>query len=147
MMWLALGCAPPTKTEGLPSVSFIFPQSRTDVVVCPDFLVSVDIDDWEVVMYEDGQEAEEAARTGHWHLRDASGEYLAIASESWVPISLEDDFSTPELVVITAHLANHDHNELDPREYPDSEATAEFMVGDTEDCVGGGNGTTDTAGY
>jgi hypothetical protein len=149
VLWMvAWGCAPPPLSgDVLPSISFIFPQSRTDITVCPSFLASVDVRNWSIVPYEEGQTGEESERLGHWHLRDSGGDYLAIATEQWTPITLSGDFTVPTLAVITAHLANHDHNELNTVTYPDSTATAEFMVGDTADCIGGGGGMDTSVGY
>ena len=156
---LALACQPPPLVEdtaseiedieALPSLAFIFPQSAgEETVYCPDLVVAVDIDNWEVVMYKDGQEAEEGQ--GHWHLKDSSGDYLAVATEVWWPVSLgaAEDFMVPTFTVINAILANHDHNELNTAVYPDAAATAEIWVGAIEGCIGGGGGSSDTgSGY
>lgn len=142
---LLVACAPPPLDASmLPSIEFVFPESRNDIVICPDFVVTVDIDNWDVQPYRDDQTAEEELRRGHWHLRDELGEYISISVETWVEVNLEGDFETPELTVFTAHISNHDHNELNPLLYPNSVATAEFLVGNTADCVGAPRGGEDT---
>lgn len=140
MLWmLILGCAPPPLDGAdLPSVSFVFPESRTDVVVCPNFMVTVDVDNWDIVIYEQGQESQQESRIGHWHLLDAGEDPIAFVTERWVQVSLDGDFSEPTPTVLKARLANNDHTELNLSDFPDATATAEFLVGDVEDCVGGG---------
>ncbi len=159
---LALACQPPplpevvTDTaedgsdddEALPSLSFVFPQSASDATVyCPDLIFAVDIDNWEVVPYKDGQQAEEGR--GHWHLKDSTGKYLAVATDSWWPVSIgpAEDFPVPTFTVLNAVLANHDHNELNTAVYPDAAATLEIYVGAVEGCIGGGGGTDTGLGY
>jgi hypothetical protein len=153
---LALACQPPplpvdtatSSEEALPSISFIFPQSADqDVVYCPDLVVAVDIDNWEVVMYKDGQTAEEGR--GHWHLKNSNGDYLAVATDVWWPVSIGpmEDFTEPTFTVINAVLANHDHNELNTAVYPNAAATAEIWVGAVEGCIGGGGGSDTGLGY
>ena len=136
-------------TEALPSLSFIFPQSagKESVVYCPDLVVAVDIDNWDVVEYKDGQSAEEGR--GHWHLKDSAGNYLAVATSEWWKVSIgpAEDYPTPTFTVLNAVLANHDHNELNTAVYPDAAATAEIYVGAVEGCVGGGGGSDTGLGY
>ena len=145
----ALPDTTPDTTEALPSLSFIFPQSTgVDTVYCPDLVVAMDIDNWEVTASEDGQAAEEGR--GHWHLKDSTGNYLAVATESWWPVSIgaPEDFPKPTFTVLSAVLANHDHNELNTAVYPDAAATAEIWVGAVEGCIGGGGGGSDSGmGY
>jgi len=148
---LSFACQPPplpaavTDTAGgedsLPSLSFIFPQSAgDDTVYCPDLVFAVDIDNWDVVPYEDGQQAEDGR--GHWHLKDSTGTYLAVATDTWWPVSIgpAEDFPVPTFTVLNAVLANHDHNDLNTAIYPDAAATLELYVGAVEGCIGGGSG-------
>lgn len=140
-------CQPPPLTEApaTPSLSFIFPQSASqETLYCPDMVVAVDIDNWELTMYQDGQEAEEGR--GHWHLKDSTGNYLAVATEAWWSVSLgaASDYSEPTFVVINAILANHDHNELNTAVYPNAAATAEIWVSAEDGCIGSGSSDEDS---
>lgn len=142
-----LACQPPPLSGDslLPSLSFIFPQSAgKDTLYCPEMVVAVDIDNWELEMYADGQEAEEGR--GHWHLKDSAGNYLAVATEEWWSVSLGDasDFEQPTFVVINAVLANHDHNELNTAVYPNAAATAEIWVSAEDGCIGSGSSAADS---
>ena len=137
---LAQGCAPPplpAEDTGTPppevSIQFLFPESRDDVVVCPDMVVVVDVDGWEMGT-PDGE-----GSPGHWHLKDASGTFMMAASDPWLHVSLGTDaeYPAPKLTSLSAALATYDHNELSTVAHPGSTATTEFLVGATEDCVGG----------
>ncbi|MEL6344796.1 MAG: hypothetical protein AAFV53_16885 [Myxococcota bacterium] len=140
LLWMMLGCQPPPGGE--PSVTFVFPQSRDDIVVCPQFVVSVDIDNFSVVDVDPALEDE--AGEGHWHL--AGDGIYEVVTDSFIELDLQGDFSTdPVLTSITAHLAFHNHNELNTAEFPDALATAEFLVADTTDCVGDGRAEDDTS--
>jgi hypothetical protein len=140
-------CQPPPLSgdSALPSLSFIFPQSASDeTLYCPEMVVAVDIDNWELEMYENGQGPEEGR--GHWHLKDSAGNYLAVATEEWWSVSLGDasDFDEPTFVVINAVLANHDHNELNTAVYPNAAATAEIYVSAEDGCIGSGSSAADS---
>jgi hypothetical protein len=152
---LIFACQPPplpdtdtTSTEdGQPSLSFVFPQSAgPETVYCPDLIVAVDIDNWEVV---DETENDAEDGRGHWHLRDSTGEYIAVATAEWWPVTLgpPEDFPIATFTVINAVLANHDHNELNTAVYPKAAATAEIYVGAIEGCVGGGGSSDTGMGY
>ena len=149
-LWTLLGCEPPPLSNlesGEPRISFIFPDS-SDVVVCPNFMVAVSIDSFTVDPDNVGSDNNQDG-VGHWHLRDANGDYIVATASLWVEVSMgpEEDFLTPTFTGLSAHLAENNHNELNTALYPDSFATAEFTVGATEDCVGGGSGGSTDTGY
>jgi len=134
MSALLIGCAPPPLPEAsLPAVSFLFPESRDDVVYCPDMVIVVGISDYEIGAPDDDD------TLGHWHLRDDSGAFLLAAMEPWVSFTFgpDEDFREPRLTSISAALASSDHTELNTAVYPDASASAEFFLGATVDCVGG----------
>lgn len=139
----ALGCAPPalpsdtgaTAATG-PSIEFIFPTSTLSSPVCSEFVVAVDIDGFNV---EDPAPEEGVVDgRGHWHLDDdITGDYI-VAVDPFLEVSADLDGGTERAYRITASLVNLDHTPLDQGRFPDSVATAEFTVSDSDDCVGGG---------
>ncbi|MFT4979496.1 MAG: hypothetical protein ACI8S6_005407 [Myxococcota bacterium] len=105
MSALLLGCAPPLPGTGLPAVSFLFPESRDDIVHCPDMVIVVGISDYEIGAPDD------EGSPGHWHLKDSSGKFLLAAMGSWVSFTFgpDDDFSVPQLTSISGVLAGQSH--------------------------------------
>ena len=131
LLGLLLGCAPPALPElgsdQGPSIGIVFPQSRSDITICPNFVVSVDIDGIEMVDFHD--HADNVSGEGHWHLY-IGDTYQNAFSDPWAEASVPEGVTGP--VIIRARLAENDHTESD------IEAAAEIVVGET-DCVGGGN--------
>lgn len=131
----AVACAPPpllADTGGPddePSIQILFPETRTDINVCPSFIVVVAIGGVDVVDFTDMPENQ--AGTGHWHLY-VNNEYKAATASSWYAWDMGAGAEGP--VIINAVLAENDHTEIDVS------ATAEFVV-DEADCVGGGAGS------
>lgn len=136
LMGILAGCAPPPLTEtteaGLPSIDILFPESRDDVVVCPDLVVVVDVDNF--AMGPPGE-----PDLGHWHLKDSGGNFILASSEDWASYTFgpDESFPTPQLTSLSVALAETEHTELNTLEFPDAIATAEFYMGATDDCVGG----------
>ena len=146
LMLMLLACEPPPLPElasdaepKLPSVRFIFPDSNPDDIICPDFIATVDIDNWELDPDKVGDSSKEDG-IGHWHLRDQSDQYLALTAKPWAGVTIPERFyeKGSGIVTMRAVLAYHDHTELDTEVYPDAVATAEFVVADDPDCLGGG---------
>jgi hypothetical protein len=127
---LGAACAPPPLPEGSATrIDILFPEARTDITVCPDFVMVVDIQNLQVIDPEttagnvDGQ--------GHWHLK-IQGEYVGFVNQLWTPVSLGDEANGP--VILTAALADNEHNEIG------IDATTEIIVSSEEGCIGGGGG-------
>lgn len=133
------GCAPPALPEdpdGGPAVRFVFPTSDLDGPVCPDFLVAVNIDNFEVVPPDASATPEDGH--GHWHLDDdITGDYFPL-EDSFLDFSAELDGAASRAYRLTASLVNIDHSPLDQGRFPLSVATVEFDVADEEGCLGGG---------
>ncbi len=119
-----------TTTPAEPEIRILFPETTKDVTICPEFIVVVDIQNFEVVDYSDQPPAREGE--GHWHLYVGST-YAGASSASWREAELIQSDTGP--AIIRAVLADNEHNDLD--EY---QATAEFLIAgtsDAKDCVGG----------
>lgn len=142
-------CAPPplpvdsggdtgTAAEALPRISFIFPHNGLSAPVCSTFFVSVDIDDLEVVDWNENTEPVEGE--GHWHLTDdITNDYYALLEPYG---SIEADLNGEESrnYALTATLNENDHTPFSSAEFPDSIDRIEFTVSDSSDCVGGAGG-------
>lgn len=111
---------------GPPTMSIIFPQTREDVVICPNFVIVVDIDGLELVDYR--SQPKHVEGQGHWHLYDG-GDYLGAFVEPWGVVSLENDGGLDHHS-LTASLSQNDHTAMG------IEATVEIVVG-PEGCIGG----------
>ncbi|MCK6501866.1 hypothetical protein L6R53_00435 [Myxococcota bacterium] len=124
-----------------PTVRILFPQTRDDVVICPEFVIVVDVEGMELVDFRENPDNVEGQ--GHWHLFD-SGDYLAAYVDDWGLVTLENDGSV-ESHILTVELAQNDHTELG------ISATTEILVG-PDDCIGGApskstdGGGTDSGG-
>jgi len=143
----AVGCAPPPLPGGDsgdsgatgPSIRFIFPTSTLSSPVCPDFLLAVDIDAFEVVP-PDPDSAPVQGR-GHWHLDDdITGDYYPL-EDAFTEVSADLDGQASRSYRMTASLVNVDHSPLSQADFPQSVATVEFEVADTPDCLGDGAST------
>jgi hypothetical protein len=127
---LGAACAPPPLPEGSgTSIDILFPEARTDITVCPNFVMVVDIQNLELTDPEATGGNEEGE--GHWHLK-IQGEHVGSVYQLWAPVSLGDDTSGP--MILTAALADNEHNEVG------IDATTEIIVSSEEGCVGGGGG-------
>ncbi|HCH63247.1 MAG: hypothetical protein CL927_08745 [Deltaproteobacteria bacterium] len=143
---LALGCGTPPlpgdSGSGAPSIRFQFPANELPGPVCADFLVVVDIDNFEVVP-PDGTAAPVGGR-GHWHLDDnITGDYIA-AEWSFVDFGADLDGEVTRNYRLTASLVNIDHTPLSLESNPTSVDTVEFQVTSSADCLGGGAASEDT---
>lgn len=137
---LFAGCAPPPlPTDGAsdsPSIRFIFPENGLDQAVCPDFLVAVAIDNWDLAP-PDPDSAPVDGR-GHWHLDDdITGDYIA-TDVPYADHSADLDGDSSRSYRLTASLVNVNHTPLDLTDAPSSVDTVEFEVADDPDCLGGG---------
>ena len=139
----ALGCGtPPLPADSgetpstTPSVRFLFPANDLSTPVCSEFLVVVDIDNYEIVP-PDGNAAP-LAGVGHWHLDDdITGDYVA-AEAVFVDFAADLDGETTRNYRLTASLVNIDHTPLSLESKPDSVDTVEFQVTSDPNCLGGG---------
>jgi hypothetical protein len=118
-----------------PSVRILFPQTRDDVTICPEFVMVVDVEGMELVDYRETPEHVEGQ--GHWHLFD-SGDYVAAYVDDWALISLDNDGAV-ESHILTVELAQNDHTEIGVS------ATTEILVG-PKDCIGGSAGSSGDGG-
>jgi hypothetical protein len=137
----ALGaCAPPAlsgadSAAGGPQIEIVFPQSRQDITICPNFVVAVNIEGLDVVDFTENET--NATGQGHWHLYIGDA-YQNAFSDPWAQASVPE--GTEGNVIIRARISANDHTETD------LEAAAEIVVGKT-DCVGGGAAATPGGGY
>ena len=123
---LLAGCAAPPLPVGDPSAFVLFPQTRTDVTICPTFTMVVDINEFTLVP-RDGLPADGA---GHWHAF-VGGTYLGSVYERWATFTIDPTAFAGGNVIARVELAEVDHDQIGVS------ATAEFVVGATPDCIGG----------
>jgi len=136
------GCAPPPLPVGAdtgadrPSIRFVFPTSSLTTPVCPDFLVAVDIDAFEVIAPD--PDSAPVNGKGHWHLDDdITGDYHALV-DPFADVSADLGGAESRSYRMTASLVNVDHSPLSQADFPSSVTTVEFEVADTPDCLGSG---------
>jgi len=123
----------------LPSIRFVFPTSDLGAPVCPDFLVAVDIDNFEVLPPD--PDADPIDGRGHWHLDDdITGDYFAV-TDAFLDVTADLDGQASRNYRLTASLVNLNHTPVSLEAFPDSVHTVEFEVADSPDCLGDG-GTT-----
>ncbi len=139
-----ISCAPPPLPTGAdtgadgPSIRFVFPTSSLASPVCSDFLVAVDIDNFEVVA--PAPESAPIDGKGHWHLDDdITGDYYVL-TDAYTELTADLDGTDSRSYRLTASLVNVDHTPLAQASFPASVATVEFEVADTSDCLGNGGG-------
>lgn len=124
-------CAPPPLVEGEDlAIEVLFPASDESVVYCPELIVVVRIDGYDLDPDSVGAEAVEGS--GHWHLLD-SNSHLATVTDHWFVIEGEQALTTGRHF-FTAELVANDHQSLDPAVLSD---LVEFNVDAVEGCVGG----------
>jgi hypothetical protein len=124
-------CAPPPLAEGGgPAIEILFPASDESVVYCPELIVVVSIDGYE--LDPDSVGADPVEGEGHWHLMDSNAN-LATVTDHWFVIEGEQALSAGRHF-FTAELVTNDHQSLDPAVVS---ALVEFNVDAVEGCVGG----------
>ncbi|MCB9779233.1 MAG: hypothetical protein H6742_11770 [Alphaproteobacteria bacterium] len=139
---LCAACAPPplpggdtgssgSGDNGEPSVRIVFPFTSSSVTICPEFVMVLDIDNFDVVDFNGTTDV--PADEGHWHLFDGS-DYLTNFVEEWGLVQLDHEGAGAEPHILTVQLALNDHSLLD------YESTIEIEVDNTEDCLGGDHG-------
>lgn len=145
-----VACAPPPlPAEGddsggvvAPSIEIVYPESSQSEVLCPTFMVVVDIEGFTLSPIVDG--AANVEGEGHWHLLD-SATYLTAADKEYTFIP-ESKALTAGSHSLVAALSYNDHQPLDPP----VAWSVEILVGDTQldgvtPCTGqGGGGGGDT---
>lgn len=139
-------CAPPEIPEttesgddGEPSITIIFPESSQEIVYCPTFIVSVDVENFTLTDIVDGAGATEGE--GHWHLLD-SADYIIASSKEYVFVPSSKALS-PGTHSLVATLAYNDHQLVDPP----VAWSVEIVVGDTQSdgvtpCIGSGGSSS-----
>ena len=104
----------------------LFPETRSDVTICPTFTMVVDVDNFALV----GLDAPSSGDAGHWHA--FVGEtYLGSVYQAWSTFTIDPTAFADGNVIARVELAEVDHDQIGVS------ATTEFVVGATPDCVGG----------
>ena len=135
-----LACAPPPLPEdsggagaasGDPQVSWIFPENGlTDV--CPVFVLAVDVENFEVVDFQENTEFIEGQ--GHLHFIDGiTGDYITSLTP-WAEWEADLNDQESRSYKMDVELVYNNHS---PLTEANSLATVEFTVRDSEDCIGG----------
>ena len=142
---LLIGCGTPPPPDATadtePAIRFVFPTSELAQPVCPDFLVAVDIDNFDLV--DPNGDATAVDGRGHWHLDDdITGDYLVV-EEPFVDATADLDGESSRNYRLTAALVNINHTPLSLEAFPLSIDTVEFQVADSPDCIGDGGAVSD----
>lgn len=124
-------CAPPPLVEdGGTAIEILFPASDESVVYCPELIVVVRIDGYE--LDPDSVGADAAEGSGHWHLLDSNA-HIATVTDDWFVLEGELALSAGRHF-FSAELVANDHQSLDPAVVS---GLVEFNVDAVEGCVGG----------